>query len=94
MFKHYEQLRVILIDEISLVGSTFLQYIDKRLREIMCTPTSYFGNLDTFFCGGLYQAQLVLDSSVFENRTTDKDLMPYNFWNDNIKCYTLHAAMR
>ena len=94
MSKYYEQIRVILIDEIPLVGSTFLCYIDKRLREIMRTPTSYFGNLDTIFCGDLYQAQPVLDSSVFENRTTNKYLMPYNFWNDNIKCYTLHTTMR
>ena len=29
MSKYYAQLRVILVDEISLVGSTFLHYIDK-----------------------------------------------------------------
>lgn len=65
MSKHYYQLHVLLIDEISLVGSTFLHYIDKQLRDIMKTPTIYFGKLDTLFCGDLYQAQPVLDSIVF-----------------------------
>ncbi|XP_059077054.1 uncharacterized protein LOC131876217 [Cryptomeria japonica] len=94
MSKHYYQLHVLLIDEISLVGSIFLRYIDKRLRDIMQTPTVYFGNLDTIFCGDLYQAQLVLDSVVFENAPTSTELMPYNFWKDNIKCYSLKTTMR
>ena len=93
MSKHYSQLRLIMIDEISLVGSSFLHFIDKRLREIMHTLTIYFGNLDTIFCGDLYQAQLVLDSIVFETKPIDRDLLPYNFWKDNVKCYTLHVTI-
>ena len=70
MSKTYSQLHILLIDEISLVGSTFLRYIDKRLRDIMQTPTAYFGNLDTIFCGDLYQALPILESVVFKNKAT------------------------
>lgn len=45
----------------------------------MHTPSSSFGNLDTIFFGDPYQAQPILDSIVFENRTTEKELMFYNF---------------
>ncbi|XP_059070801.1 uncharacterized protein LOC131860407 [Cryptomeria japonica] len=94
MSKHFSQLRILLIDEISLVGSTFLRYIDKRLRDIMQTPTTPFGGLDTIFCGDLYQALPVLDSIIFENKPTATDLLPYNFWIDNVKCYPLTKTMR
>ena len=54
MCKHYSQLCVLLIDDISLVGSSFLRYIDLHLHDIMQKPTSYFRGLDTIFCGNLY----------------------------------------
>lgn len=91
---NYDQLRVLFIDEISLVGSTFLWYIDRRLRDIMQKPTAYFGNLDTIFCGDLFQAQPVLDFVVFESKPTVIELMPYTFWKEHIKCYSLVTTMR
>ena len=63
--KDFEQLRVLLIDEVSLIGSRMLYNIDKRLREIMHTPTRPLGNLDVIFCGDLCQVQRVHDSCIF-----------------------------
>ena len=84
MSKTYSQLHMLLIDEISLVGSTFLRYLDKRLHDIMQFPTKYFGNIDTIFCGDLYQALPVLDSDVFNNNPSPIELMPYNFLRDKV----------
>lgn len=53
--KHYDQFHVLLIDEISLVGLTFLHYNDKHLCDIKKTPIIYFKNVDKIFCGDLYQ---------------------------------------
>ncbi|XP_059067636.1 uncharacterized protein LOC131858419 [Cryptomeria japonica] len=94
MSKHFSQLRVLLIDEISLVGSTFLRYVDKRLCDRMQTPTTAFGGLDTIFCGDLYQALPIIDSIIFENKPTSTEFLPYNFWIDNVKCYPLTKTMR
>ena len=94
MSKTYSQLHVLLIDEISLVGSIFLGYLDKQLCDIMQFPTKYFGNIDTIFCGDLYQALLVLDSDVFNNEPSPTELMPYNFWRDKVKCYSLNTTMQ
>ena len=91
--KHYEQLRVVLIDEASLVGSTFLYQIDKRLREIKHSPTTYFGNVNMIFCGDLYQAQPVKDSLIFETPILNKQKSSYNFWQEKVKCYELHMPM-
>jgi hypothetical protein len=71
--KHYKQICVVLIDEVSLVGSTFLYQIDKQLREIKHSPTKSFGNVDIIFCGDLYQAQHVKYSLIFENPMLNKE---------------------
>jgi hypothetical protein len=92
--KHFQQLRVLLIDEASLIGETFLYDIDKRLRKIKHTPTCYFGGLDIIFCGDLYQAQPIKDSFIFEEPIVNSHKMSYSFWQDEVKCYQLHITMR
>lgn len=87
-------MRVLLIDEASLVGATTLYQIDKRLRQILHTPTSYFANVDIIFSGDLYQANPVRDSLIFENPKIHKNTIPYDFWPEKIKCYQLYTAMR
>ena len=49
--KEYAQLKVLLIDEVSLIGSWMLLNTDKRLREIMHNTTKPFDGLDVIFCG-------------------------------------------
>jgi hypothetical protein len=43
---HYEQLRLVVIDEISLVGWRMMNAIDQRLRDIKHIHNSFLGNLD------------------------------------------------
>lgn len=59
----------------------------------MQLPTSYFCNLDTILCGDLYQALPVLDSTIFDNKPSTIELMPYNFWTNNVKYYSLTTTM-
>ena len=54
--KHCEQLCVMLIDETSLMGATFLYQVDKWLWEINNSPLAYFGNFDIIFSDDLFQA--------------------------------------
>ena len=92
--KDFEQLRVLLIDEVSLIGSRMLYNIDKKLREIMHTPTRPFGNLDVIFCGDLCQAKPVRDSWIFEQPRFQQQPFPSNFWPYMIKFYELKTMAR
>ncbi len=92
--KHFQQLRVLLVDEASLIGATFLYEIDKRLRQIKYTPTCYFGGIDIIFCGDLCQAHPIKDSFIFEEPTINNHKISYSFWQDEVKCYELHMTMR
>ncbi|KAH9289470.1 hypothetical protein KI387_033587, partial [Taxus chinensis] len=83
--KHYQQLQLVFIDEISLVGAQLLYHTDNRLRDIKQTPTVHFGNIDMVFCGDFYQAQPVNDCFVFEPPRIDKQPIPYGFWADKVK---------
>lgn len=47
--KHFEQLQLLLIDEVSLIGTHFLYSVDKRMREIKHSPTKFFGGVDIIF---------------------------------------------
>ena len=75
--KHYGQLRVVLIDEASLVGATTLYQINKHLRQILDIPTCHFANINVIFQRDLYQAQPVRDSMIFESPKLDKIAIAY-----------------
>ena len=92
--KHFDQLSILLIDEVFVKGATFLYQIDKRLQQIKHTPTSYFENIDLILSGDLYQAQPVKDCLIFEDPTLDKQKISYPFWQYEVTCYELHATMR
>lgn len=92
--KKFQQLRVLLIDEASLIGATFLYQVDKCLQEIKHTPMCYFGNIDLIFSGDLYQAQTIKDSFIFEKPITKDQIIPYSFWKHEVKCYELHTTMQ
>ena len=56
---HYEQLHLIVIDEVSLVGARMLNAIDNRLRDLKHIQNKYFGNLDVSLCEDFYQASAI-----------------------------------
>ncbi len=63
----YEQLQIVVIDEISLVGATIFNVINNRLRSIKHIQNKNFGGVDIIMIGDFYQEPLVKDSSIFQN---------------------------
>ena len=92
--KKLEQLKILLIDEASLIGAKMLYNIDRRLCQIKHMPMKPFGNIDIIFCSDLYQAQPVCDSWIFEQLTVNNDNISYTFWVDNVLCFELLTVVR
>ena len=64
-------LKIIIIDEISMVGATILKYLDERLRQIFQTPYEMFGGVSILAVGDFNQLPPVGDSMIFQ--TTKRD---------------------
>lgn len=92
--KKFDQLQILLIDEVSLIGSKMLYNIDRRLHQIKYTPKIPFGNIDIVFCGDFYQAQTICDAWIFKEPTIEKEKIPYTFWIDNVKFFELRNVIR
>jgi hypothetical protein len=63
----YEQLQLVVIDEISLVGATIFNVINNRLRSIKHIQNKKIGGVDIIMIGDFYQKPLVKDSWNFQN---------------------------
>ncbi len=66
LIKKYDQLQLVMMDEISLVGNKMLTYIDHRLRVIKQIHNQFMGGFDIILTRDLYQAPLVQDSWIFK----------------------------
>jgi hypothetical protein len=62
------ELKLLIIDEISLVGARTLELLDKRLSQIFNSKLP-FGNVSIIVLGDLYQLSPIMDNYVFEINT-------------------------
>ena len=66
------ELKLIIIDEVSMVANTTLLNIHQRLKEIFVTPNSkLFAGVSIFAVGDLYQLPPIRKMPVFENYKND-----------------------
>ncbi|RUA05461.1 MAG: hypothetical protein DSY43_04560, partial [Gammaproteobacteria bacterium] len=66
------ELKLIIIDEISMVGNTTLLHIHQRLKEIFATSNSLlFAGISIIVVGDLYQLPPIRRKPVFENYKND-----------------------
>eukprot|EP00919_Chromeraceae_sp_WS-2016_P054109 GHVR01128454.1.p1 GENE.GHVR01128454.1~~GHVR01128454.1.p1 ORF type:complete len:697 (+),score=75.40 GHVR01128454.1:297-2387(+) len=55
------EVKILLIDEMSMIGLCLLGAIDARLRQIMCKPQTVFGGVFVVLCGDIGQLPPVCD---------------------------------
>jgi hypothetical protein len=55
LIKKYDQLQLIILYEISLIGKIILKFIDLRWKSIKHIHTKFFGNLDVIIIRDFYQ---------------------------------------
>jgi hypothetical protein len=65
--KQYTQLKLLVLDEISLIGSWMFSFIDKRLGIIKHNHNNFFGNLDVLIISDFHQVPPIRDSWVFHS---------------------------
>ena len=86
------EMRVLMIDEISFVGSNFLHCIDERLRAIRQIDKP-FGGLTVLCFGDILQLEPVRDGNVFEICKSHFSQIPGTVWR-NFEMFELTEIMR
>ncbi len=90
----YEQLQLVVIDEISFVGAKMFNVIDNRLRSIKHIQNYFFNGVDVIMINDFYQTPLVKDSQIFRNIKDNVNASTPNFWQTYVQCYELNKVMR
>ncbi|KAI8484274.1 hypothetical protein Bbelb_380590 [Branchiostoma belcheri] len=80
------KLRLLVIDEVSMVGSSMLVHIHRRLQDIMGGHSdATFGNVSILAVGDLYQLQPVLQNHVFEPPRDQYAQLHGSLWHDMVE---------
>ena len=97
---HLEQLIVVIIDEISMIGAQTLYKIHMRLQEIkgMQYANTRFGNVTMIAVGDLYQLPPLKDKKIYDTPGTGDDPSPVclhqSLWQENFYFHELTHIVR
>lgn len=88
-------MKLLIIDEISMVGSTLLWRVDCRLRQIMGNNQP-FGGVSVITVGDLHQLPPVMDSPVYKFKDTNEfsSFIDRNPLWEEFEFYELKTVMR
>ena len=87
------QVQFIIIDEISMVGSGLLSFINARLKEVFMSSAP-FGGTSVLACRDLFQLRPVCDSAIFQPVKTGYEPLARNLWRDTFQLFELKQIMR
>ena len=87
------KLKVVFIDEISMVGSGMFNFLNSRLQQIMGTNKP-FGGISIISVGDLFQLKPVFDKWIFENSLTNYSIFASNIWKHHFTLFELTEIMR
>jgi len=85
--KTYDQLCLLVIDEVSLVSNRMLSFIDCRLRIIKQVHNEFMGGLDVIMTNDFYQAPPIRDSWILKPITNTFNIIALNYWLEYVQCY-------
>ena len=97
---HLEQLMVVIIDEISMIGAQTLYKIHMRLQEIkgLHYSNTQFRNITIIAVGDLYQLPLLKDKKIYDTPVTGDDPNPVclhlSLWKENFYFHVLKHVVR
>ena len=85
--------KILMIDEVSMVGHNFFRFINIRLQDIMANDEP-FGGLHVICFGDLYQLPPVKEKWIFENNEKGLSSLEINLWTEYFYLYELTEIMR
>ena len=97
---HLEQLMVVIIDEISMIGAETLYKIHMRLQEIkgLNYSDTRFGNVTIIAVGDLYQLPPLKDKKIYDIPGSNYDPNPISLhgslWQENFNFHELKHIVR
>jgi hypothetical protein len=86
-------IKFLIIDEISMVGTKMLNLVNDRLQQLQKSNRP-FGGVHVLAVGDLYQLQPVCDTWIFQNDDNMYNALASNRWIDNFKMFELTEVMR
>ena len=89
----YRHLKIIIIDEISMVGNMTLSFIDTHLQQLMGAK-EVFGGLSVIAVGDLYQLKPVGDYLISLDLKKGASSLGRNLWKELFTMYELVDIMR
>ncbi|XP_065942483.1 uncharacterized protein [Magallana gigas] len=89
----YRNLKLIIIDEISMVGNRSLSLIDSRL-QLLTGIKKPFGGISVIAVGDFFQLKPVMDRWIFQDLNTDAQALASNLWKDHFSIFELDEIMR
>ena len=89
----YRQLKVVIIDEISMVSKRTFDFLDTRLQQLTGIRAP-FGGLRVIVVGDFYQLKPVGDRLVLLDLDEDAKALAPNSWKDHFKMYEVVDIMR
>ena len=89
----FAKLRVIFIDEISMVGFGMINFLNLKLQQIMGSKDP-FGGLSVIAVGDLFQLKPVFDKWIFENSKDGYSPLASNLWQKHFQMFELTQIMR
>ena len=93
LYKQYADVKVVFIDEISMVGCHIFNKIDQHLQKIFgCKKV--FGGHHVVAIGDFLQMKPVKDTYIFKNPNAGYSALATNTWMDHFKIFTLVESMR
>ena len=89
----YRHLKVVIIDEISMVGNKMLSFIDTRLQQLTGSKAA-FGGLSVIAVGNLYQLKPINDFLICLDLKEGASSLARNLWKELFTMYELVDIMR
>ena len=88
-----KKLKLIFIDEISMVGSGMFNFLNLRLQQIMATNEP-FGGIRLVTVGDLFQLKPVFDKWIFENSQSGYNEFATNIWTEYFTLPEIRVTLR
>lgn len=89
----FQNLKIIFIDEISMVGNKMLNFVNLRLQEIFVRNIPFCG-VSIITIGDLFQLEPVFDGWVFESLVDGYAPLAINLWTELFDVFELTEIMR